>query len=85
MPDVFWIGFRFTSTRGRDNAAQYFVTDFDWGHPSTGIGSVTAPAEDGYTVYNLQGICVLKTADADALRTLPAGLYIINGRKHVIK
>lgn len=85
MPDVFWIGFRFTSTRGRDNAAQYYVTDFDYGHPATGIGSIVAPAEDGYTVYNLQGICVMKTADADDLNRLPAGLYIINGRKHIVK
>lgn len=33
------------------------------------------------TVYNLQGIRLLECADAEALSTLPAGLYIVNGKK----
>lgn len=34
-----------------------------------------------YTVYTLTGIRILSNAPADALRALPAGLYIINGAK----
>lgn len=37
------------------------------------------------TVYNLQGVCVLKNAAKDAVSNLPAGLYIVNGKKVVIK
>lgn len=40
---------------------------------------------EGVTVYNLQGICVLRSADKDAAANLPAGLYIINGKKVLVK
>lgn len=37
-------------------------------------------------VYNLQGIQVLKNADpVNGLSTLPAGLYIVNGKKTIVK
>lgn len=42
-------------------------------------------ADGGYTVYNLQGIRLLHGAGADALKSLPEGLYIVNGRKTVIR
>lgn len=81
MPDVFFIGFRFTSTRGRDNASQYFITDFSWGNYPTGVNSILAPADGFYTIYTMQGILLMKTDNVADLDRLPAGLYIINGRK----
>ncbi len=40
---------------------------------------------DGHiTVYNLQGVPVLETDDAAALRKLSAGAYIVNGKKMII-
>lgn len=81
MPDVFWIGFRFTSTRGRDNAAQYFIKDFKWSSKGSGISSILADANGLYTVFNLQGILLMKDADLDAVRALAPGFYIVNGRK----
>jgi len=42
-------------------------------------------SHNGFTVYNMQGICVLRNADKDALGNLPAGLYIINGKKYLKK
>lgn len=36
-------------------------------------------------VYNLQGVLVSKNADARTLRQLPAGIYIVAGRKVVIR
>jgi hypothetical protein len=36
-------------------------------------------------VYNLQGVAVLRNASAEQIATLPAGLYIINGKKVVKK
>ena len=41
--------------------------------------------ETSFTVYNVAGILILDGADADAVRALPAGLYIINGKKYVIR
>lgn len=38
-----------------------------------------------FEVYNLQGIRVLRNASADDVRNLPAGIYIVNGKKVVIK
>lgn len=38
-----------------------------------------------FEVYNLQGIRVLSNASADDVRNLPAGIYIVNGKKVVIK
>lgn len=43
-------------------------------------------AENGlYNVYNYQGIRVLNNADKDAVNALPAGFYIVNGKKVVIR
>ena len=36
-------------------------------------------------VYNLQGIRVLSNASAADVRNLPAGIYIVNGKKVAIK
>lgn len=38
-----------------------------------------------FEVYNLQGIRVLSNASADDVRNLPAGIYIVNGKKVAIK
>ena len=48
--------------------------------------SVTEAQADAehLTVYTLQGVPVLETNDAAALRTLPAGAYIVNGKKMII-
>lgn len=52
----------------------------------TGITSVTYVTDSPVTVYNLQGIAV-KTgvSSSDALSELPAGLYIVNGKKTVVR
>lgn len=40
---------------------------------------------DSYTAFSIDGKIVLRNASADRLSTLDAGLYIINGKKVVIK
>lgn len=51
-----------------------------------GVECITGATETtDFTVYNLSGIRVLKAADADAVRALPAGFYVVNGKKMVIK
>ena len=53
---------------------------------TTGIGDVTNEATDGKNgpVYDLQGRRVADRLD-DARHQLPAGVYIVNGRKVVVK
>ncbi|MBQ8450675.1 MAG: chitobiase/beta-hexosaminidase C-terminal domain-containing protein [Bacteroidaceae bacterium] len=50
----------------------------------TGIDDVEAAA-NGYTVYSLQGVKVMETTDASRLNALPAGVYIVNGTKVLVK
>lgn len=90
MPDAFVIAFEFTGTRGADNTTTYYITDFEWGAKAESLEAIEAagvqPDADGwYTVYNLQGITVLRTREVSELGNLPAGLYISGGRKFVVK
>lgn len=92
MPDTFCIAFTFYYTRGADNSTTYYITDFQWGGKTQSIDAVNSdacgftPDTDGwYNIYNAQGILVLRTKDAAYLKTLPAGLYLSRGAKHIIK
>lgn len=51
----------------------------------TGIEEIIANGEKGWVVYNTNGIKVLETMDASKVNALPAGIYIVNGTKTVIK
>lgn len=51
----------------------------------TGIDDVIAEGENGWVVYNISGVKVMETKDAQRLESLPKGLYIINGVKTIIK
>ena len=50
----------------------------------TAIEDIIANKENGWTVYSTSGIKVLETKDANNIKTLPTGIYIINGIKTVI-
>lgn len=52
---------------------------------SSNVGKLVAAEEGIWTVYSLNGVCVLRTADEDALRTLAPGIYVINGKKVIVK
>ena len=53
---------------------------------ASGIAGVDADgAAQTITVYNLQGIKLLDNASKAELKNLPAGLYIINGQKQVVR
>lgn len=58
------------------------VYEFVYG--TTGIESIVTGASS-VTVYNLQGVKLLDNADVAALRNLSRGMYIINGKKYVVK
>lgn len=51
-----------------------------------GIDGIYGDAADGkLTVVNLQGIVLMQDATAEDLKQLPAGIYIINGKKVALK
>lgn len=46
------------------------------------VDSVNGDAKSGpFYVYNLQGILLLKTVNKEDFKELPAGIYIVNGKK----
>lgn len=50
------------------------------------LESVNGDTETGpYYVFNLQGVLIMKTEDKDRVQELPAGLYIVNGKKIIIR
>lgn len=52
----------------------------------TGIESVAAEDAAVVNVYNMQGVCVRAAVEvADATADLPAGLYIVGGKKVMVK
>lgn len=52
---------------------------------ATSIESVLDGNDGLISVYNLQGVKVLETRDASAIRELNKGIYIINGKKVAVK
>lgn len=49
-----------------------------------GIGSLDAGKYEKADIYGLNGVCIMRNATAEGIDSLPAGLYIVNGKK-VIK
>lgn len=43
------------------------------------------PMDSAYSICNLQGVRIMKTKDIEDIHTLPAGIYIINGKKIMLK
>jgi hypothetical protein len=57
IADVFYIGFRFTSTRGADHVATYYIDDVKWGVPTTAVGEVaTSKTATQVKYYNVAGM-----------------------------
>lgn len=56
-----------------------------YGPASDGIEAVSAETSDSVVVYNLQGIKVLEGNNAAAVNGLAKGIYIVNGKKVLVK
>lgn len=52
---------------------------------TSGIEGITATADAPVTVYDLRGLKVLEATSSEGLKQLPAGLYIANGKKLVVR
>lgn len=84
MPDTFWIAFRLKGKRSQAEPATYYVDNFVWNPSGSAVNGVNVSGGT-YDVYNMQGIKVLSGADKSKVDQLPAGLYIVNGKKVVLK
>ncbi len=65
-----------------DNVKLWFQKGAQSGIEDTVIDAAEAEI---FTVYNLQGIAVMRTADEAQINTLAPGLYIANGKKYLVK
>lgn len=52
---------------------------------SAGINNITSITTQTVDVYNLQGVLVKSNMPQNNINSLPAGLYIINGKKVIIR
>lgn len=52
---------------------------------STSVTLVGVEAAESYTVYTVDGKAVLVNAGAESLLGLPAGIYVINGKKAMVR
>lgn len=56
------------------------------GQVTVGVENIVAnPTTENVTVYTLSGIRVLSNAPKSELKNLPAGFYVVNGKKVVVK
>ena len=49
------------------------------------VENVEAGTKESFSVFNLQGVCLYRGATREQLDNLPAGIYIVNGKKTVIR
>lgn len=52
---------------------------------ATGVALIGVDAADSYDVYTMDGKVVVLNGDSDALYNLASGLYIINGKKAIVR
>lgn len=80
LADVFFMAFRFTSTRGCDNAATYYIDDVTYGRETSGISTLDMTEKARVSVYDLAGNKVAEMADAtpgQVVGGLAKGMYIL--------
>lgn len=86
-----WVKVQATTANGlKSNVAQYPGETENWTGLSintnmTGIESVVEEADAGVNVYNAAGVCVRRGISKAQVNDLPAGLYIVNGKKFIVK
>ena len=51
----------------------------------TSLEDIVTDAESNWTVYDITGRKVLETADYNKVKALTKGIYIINGKKAIVK
>lgn len=65
-----------------DDETSYYYNTYLINVETAGVESILDQPQEGiYTVYNLNGVKVMETKDANSLNELEKGIYIINGKK----
>lgn len=75
-----WI--RSSQTSNAKSLLQDWLQTIDYNNLTSGIENIEQDNNRSITVYSLSGVKLL--ADAESTATLPAGLYIINGKKTIV-
>lgn len=75
-----WI--RSSQTSNAKTLLQNWLQAIDYNNLTSGIENIESDQITDITIYSLAGVRLL--ADAELTSTLPAGLYIINGKKRLI-
>lgn len=75
-----WI--RSSQTSNAKTLLQNWLQAINYNNLTTGIKNIEQDHSTGITIYSLSGERLL--ANAESTATLPAGLYIINGKKRLI-
>lgn len=79
------IGEMFLYIGERADLGRIIELDVNVTKKGSGIEAINADSLINQDVYNLQGILVKAAATAEDLKALPAGLYIVGGKKVVIR
>lgn len=82
------MGLRTTASVGAANNARLYldyVRLFSDKDIENGIADIAAESEAPVDVYNLQGMRVLQGVDPAQALSLPAGVYIVGGRKVAVR
>lgn len=75
-----WI--RSSQTSNAGTMLEKWLRDIDYNNLTSGVENIEQDHNSGITVYSLSGVRLL--ADVESTDTLPAGIYIINGKKRLI-
>lgn len=75
-----WI--RSSQTSNAKTLLQNWLQAIDYNNLASGIVSIGQDHKTGFTIYSLSGVRLL--SDAESTATIPAGLYINNGKKIII-
>lgn len=67
----------------KDSDGAEFVLHFVFDTSDASVGGVALDAT--YNVYSIAGYQLVKGGGQEAVKALPAGLYIVNGKKMIIK
>lgn len=75
-------GYFLLGANGEESPA--FSVGYTIGSLYSGVGTITVTMGDKVKVYDLNGVLRMD-GDNDQLNNLPAGIYIVNGKKQVVK
>lgn len=73
-----------TDNKSYSNAATEYKFEINKGGGSS-VENALSSEQNSYRVYTSQGIHVLTTENMEDIKSLPSGLYIVNGKKILIK